>query len=73
MKLVVSTVACLLANFANADFTWQSGISENDTDSDDPAQRRFYHQDQATDFIGFRCVMSRLGGKSLDMKKRSRN
>ena len=39
----------------------------------DPAQRRFYHQDQATDFIGFRCVMSRLGGKSLDMKKRSRN
>ena len=39
----------------------------------DPAQRRFYHQDQATDFIGFRCVMSRLGGKSLDMKRRSRN
>ncbi len=39
----------------------------------DPAQRRFYHQDQATDFIGFRCVMSRLGGKSIDMKKRSRN
>ena len=39
----------------------------------DPAQRRFYHQDQATDFIGFRCVMSRLGGKSLDMRKRSRN
>ena len=39
----------------------------------DPAQRRFYHEDQATDFIGFRCVMSRLGGKSLDMKKRSRN
>ncbi len=39
----------------------------------DPAQRRFYHQDQATDFIGFRCVMSRLGGKSIDMKRRSRN
>ncbi len=38
-----------------------------------PSQRRFYHQDMATDFIGFRCVMSRLGGKSLDMKKRTRN
>ena len=23
--------------------------------------RRFYPQDQATDFIGFRCAMSRLG------------
>ncbi len=40
----------------------------------DPAQRRFYHEDQATDFIGFRCVMSKLGGKSLDMQKnRTRN
>ena len=39
----------------------------------DPAQRRFYHEELSTDFIGFRCVMSRLGGKSLDMKRRTRN
>ena len=38
----------------------------------DPAQRRFYPQDQATDFIGFRCAMSRLGPKTSDNKK-SRN
>ena len=38
----------------------------------DPAQRRFYPQDQATDFIGFRLAMSRLGSKTFDMKK-SRN
>ena len=38
----------------------------------DPAQRRFYPQDQSTDFIGFRCAMSRLGAKTFNMKK-SRN
>ena len=38
----------------------------------DPAQRRFYPQDQATDFIGFRCAMSRVGSKTFNMKK-SRN
>ena len=26
----------------------------------DPAQRRFYPQDKATDYIGFRCAMSRV-------------
>jgi len=35
----------------------------------DPAQRRFYPQDQATDFIGFRCAMSRVGSKTFNMKK----
>ena len=35
----------------------------------DPAQRRFYPQDQATDFIGFRLAMSRLGSKTFNMKK----
>ena len=35
----------------------------------DPAQRRFYPQDQATDFIGFRCAMSRIGSKTFDSKK----
>lgn len=29
----------------------------------DPAQRRFYHQDLATDYIGFRNAMSYLGEK----------
>tara|TARA_Y100000991_G_scaffold214524_1_gene202470 strand:+ start:7585 stop:9204 length:1620 start_codon:yes stop_codon:yes gene_type:complete len=38
----------------------------------EPHQRRFYPQDQATDFIGFRCAMSRLGPKTSDNKK-SRN
>ena len=38
----------------------------------DPAQRRFYPQDQATDFIGFRCAMSRLGPKSSS-KRKTRN
>lgn len=38
----------------------------------DPAQRRFYPQDQATDFIGFRCAMSRLGSKTSS-KKKTRN
>ena len=30
----------------------------------DPAQRRYFPQDMATDYIGFRCAMSRVGGKS---------
>jgi gliding motility-associated lipoprotein GldJ len=38
----------------------------------DPAQRRFCQQDIATDYIGFRCAMSRVGSKS-DEKKRPRN
>ena len=38
----------------------------------DPAQRRFYPQDQATDFIGFRNAMSRVGAKTFS-KKKSRN
>lgn len=38
----------------------------------DPAQRRYYPQDMATDFIGFRCAMSRVGSKSED-NKRKRN
>ena len=36
----------------------------------DPAQRRFYPQDMATDFIGFRCAMSRVGSKSKNNSKR---
>ena len=35
----------------------------------DPAQRRFYPQDQATDFIGFRCAMSRIGTKTFNSQK----
>src|SRR5699024_6213689 len=38
----------------------------------DPAQRRYYPQDMATDYIGFRCAMSRVGSKSQD-NKRKRN
>jgi gliding motility-associated lipoprotein GldJ len=38
----------------------------------DPAQRRYFPQDIATDFIGFRCAMSRVGSKA-DKKKRARN
>ncbi|MBD3723787.1 MAG: gliding motility lipoprotein GldJ [Flavobacteriaceae bacterium] len=30
----------------------------------DPAQRRFFPQDMATDYIGFRCAMSKVGPKS---------
>jgi len=30
----------------------------------DPAQRRYYPEDMATDYIGFRCAMSRVGTKS---------
>ncbi len=38
----------------------------------DPAQRRYFPQDMATDYIGFRCAMSRVGSKSQN-KKRPRN
>ncbi|MES2813115.1 MAG: gliding motility lipoprotein GldJ [Bacteroidota bacterium] len=38
----------------------------------DPASRRYMNQDIATDYIGFRCAMSRVGPKS-DFKKRARN
>lgn len=37
----------------------------------DPAQRRYYPQDMATDYIGFRCAMSKVGPKSK--KKTARN
>ena len=36
----------------------------------DPAQRRFYPQDMATDYIGFRCAVSRVGSKSKSKKKK---
>jgi gliding motility-associated lipoprotein GldJ len=35
----------------------------------DPAQRRYFPQDMATDYIGFRCAVSRLGSKALSSKK----
>jgi len=35
----------------------------------DPAQRRFFPQDMATDYIGFRCAMSRVGSKSKQKNK----
>ncbi len=35
----------------------------------DPAQRRYFPQDMATDYIGFRCAMSRVGSKSLKPKR----
>ena len=35
----------------------------------DPAQRRYFPQDMATDYIGFRCAMSRVGSKSKEKKK----
>lgn len=35
----------------------------------DPAQRRFLPQYMATDYIGFRCAMSRVGSKSKTKKK----
>ena len=38
----------------------------------DPAQRRFFPQDMSTDYIGFRCAMSRVGPKA-DKKKTPRN
>ncbi|MGV6829840.1 MAG: gliding motility lipoprotein GldJ [Flavobacteriales bacterium] len=40
----------------------------------DPAQRRYFPQDMATDYIGFRCAMSRVGSKTQKGKgKRPRN
>ncbi len=38
----------------------------------DPAQRRYFPEDMATDYIGFRCAMSRVGSKS-QKGKRPRN
>ena len=35
----------------------------------DPAQRRYFPQDMATDYIGFRCAMSRVGSKSKSKRK----
>jgi gliding motility-associated lipoprotein GldJ len=35
----------------------------------DPAQRRYFPQDMATDYIGFRCAMSRVGSKSKQAKR----
>ena len=35
----------------------------------DPAQRRFLPQYMATDFIGFRCAMSKVGAKAKSKKK----
>ncbi len=37
-----------------------------------PAQRRYFPEDMATDYIGFRCAMSRVGEKS-DKKRSARN
>ena len=39
----------------------------------DPAQRRFLPQYIATDFIGFRCAMSRIGSKSKIQNKTPKN
>lgn len=39
----------------------------------DPAQRRFFPQDMATDYIGFRNAMSKVGAKSMDDVKRAKN
>ena len=36
----------------------------------DPAQRRYFPQDMATDYIGFRCAMSRIGSKSKQKNKK---
>ncbi len=38
----------------------------------DPAQRRFMPQYMATDYIGFRCAMSRVGSKSQTKNKTPR-
>ena len=35
----------------------------------DPAQRRYFPQDMATDYIGFRCAMSRVGSKTTKPKR----
>ena len=36
----------------------------------DPAQRRYFPQDMATDYIGFRCAVSRVGSKTDGSPKR---
>jgi gliding motility-associated lipoprotein GldJ len=38
----------------------------------DPAQRRYFPQDMATDYIGFRCAMSKVGPKA-EKRKSARN
>lgn len=38
----------------------------------DPASRRFFPQDMATDYIGFRCAMSKVGPKSNKKTPRDR-
>lgn len=38
----------------------------------DPAQRRYFPQDMATDYIGFRCAMSKVGAKS-EKRRSARN
>lgn len=38
----------------------------------DPATRRYFPQDMATDYIGFRCAMSRVGSKS-ERKNKTKN
>lgn len=39
----------------------------------DPAQRRFFPQDMATDYIGFRLAMSRVGSKTKLSRKKAVN
>ncbi|MFZ0490097.1 MAG: gliding motility lipoprotein GldJ, partial [Salegentibacter sp.] len=39
----------------------------------DPAQRRFFPQDMATDYIGFRNAMSRVGSKSKEKNKTAKD
>ena len=36
----------------------------------DPAQRRYFPQDMATDYIGFRCAVSRVGSKTVKAQKK---
>ena len=35
----------------------------------DPAQRRYFPQDMATDYIGFRNAVSRVGSKTTESKR----
>jgi gliding motility-associated lipoprotein GldJ len=35
----------------------------------DPAQRRYFPQEMSTDYIGFRCAMSRVGSKTKQPKR----
>jgi formylglycine-generating enzyme required for sulfatase activity len=37
-----------------------------------PGTRRFLEEDQATDYIGFRCAMDRVGFQNLDEKRNKR-